>query len=257
MPLPRIHAAWRPGPELAAVLHRLAEGDPTLHAIRLHSEIGDNGVRMIAAMLHVANPNLTEVFLSGNDVGDEGAALFADALKDNSSIVKVHFGRNRIGDDGARALAEALTQNASVRELVLYENRIGDDGVGALAEMLRANKTLEVLSLADNPAEHDGWEQLVDVLDDPSVVLTWRLREIDGADLAEHHEQLRLPPELAGGEGTAFERALPADPRARAQALARRNTEVLAFLRVEAGERARAAEEAEAQRLKEAGEDWD
>ncbi|MEC7172815.1 MAG: hypothetical protein VXW27_10055, partial [Pseudomonadota bacterium] len=84
----------------------------------------------------------------------------------------------------------------------------------------------------------------VDVMDDPSVVLSWRLREIDGFDLAEHHEQLRLPPELAGGEGSAFERALPVDPRTRAQALARRNAEVLAFLRVEAGERARAAEEA-------------
>ena len=120
----------RGDPDLSyRVLHRLGLGDESLHAIRLHLEIGDIGMRALSAILHGSSPNLSEVYLSGNNIGDEGAVLFADALRTNSYIVKVHLGRNCIGDEGARALAAAMTENSTVRELALYENQIGNAGV--------------------------------------------------------------------------------------------------------------------------------
>ena len=251
--VPGLKPPWRPGPELDAVLHRLADGDPSLTAIRLHSNIGDLGVKMLSAMLHASSPELQAVYLSGNDITCVGAALFADALRENDSLTKVHLSRNAIADDGACALAEALASNSTLKELILYENDIGDKGVLALANMLKANTALERLSLAGNPTTADGWEHFVDVMEDPRVVLSWALRELDGVDLVEHHEQLKLPEELAALDGGR----MPANLRARAIIEGRQNAQCLAFLKTEAKARVAVIEAEEKKAEKAAAAEWE
>ena len=251
--VPGLKAPWRPGRELDVVLHRMADGDPSLTAIRLHSNIGDNGVKMLSAMLHASSPELSAVYLSGNDITNEGAGHFADALRDNDSLTKVHLGRNAIGDDGVCALAEALASNTTVRELNLCENAIGDQGVIALANMLKVNTTIERLSLSGNPTTHDGWEHFVDVMDDPRTVQSWALRELDGVDLVEHHEQLKLPESLAALDGGP----MPANPRARSLAEARQNSLVLGFMKEDAAARSAVLGDAEKCALKAAADEWE
>ena len=284
--LPKVHAPWRPGPELQSVLHRLGLGDESLHAIRLHSEIGDIGMRALSAILHGSSPNLSEVYLSGNNIGDEGAILFADALRTNTYILKVHLGRNCIGNEGARALAAAMRENSTVRELILYDNQLGDAALEAMADMLRSNRTLEVLNLAQNPRmTEDGWDHVIDVVDSPQVVRAWRLRVLEGVDLAMHHEQLKLPGRLSNtmisaavkpvkkrrgsdylrtimkranaGAKMAVSMGMTTDLRARQAADTRRNVDILEYMKEQAEVRAKEEEEKEALRAKEEGEDWD
>eukprot|EP00808_Paulinella_micropora_P006332 g590.t1 len=45
---------------------------------------------------------------AGNDIGYQGAAAFADALKVNKTLTSLELDNNGIGDSGAQALGEAL-----------------------------------------------------------------------------------------------------------------------------------------------------
>ena len=54
---------------------------------------------------------------------------------------------NNIGDAGAAAIANAIAVNASVTTLLLHENNIGDPGATAIAEALRVNASSKLKKL--------------------------------------------------------------------------------------------------------------
>jgi len=113
---------------------------------RLLSE-GDVG--LLAEELKVIS-TLTELNLSGNGIGDQGATGLAEALKVNSTVRVLILSRNGICDQGATGLAEALTVNSTLTELHLDGNEIGDQGATGLADALKVNSTLTLLDLAGN-----------------------------------------------------------------------------------------------------------
>ena len=39
------------------------------------------------------NTSLTEIYLSGNKIGDEGAKAIGEALKVNTSLTKIYLGK--------------------------------------------------------------------------------------------------------------------------------------------------------------------
>ena len=80
------------------------------------------------------------VDLSGNRLGDDGAALVGAWLATRTSLVKlgVKLWSNDISDDGAACLASALCSrhgDACISELDLIGNEIGDDGAGESAHL--------------------------------------------------------------------------------------------------------------------------
>jgi len=85
---------------------------------------------------------------TGNQIGDEGAATLAEALKHNTSLTTLDLRGNRIGDEGAAMLAEAVQHNTSLTTLNLAGNRIGDEGAATLAKALEEhNITLSKLEI--------------------------------------------------------------------------------------------------------------
>lgn len=118
---------------------------------------------------------LEELSLSGNGIGDEGAAAVAEAsglvrlerlsLQDNgigpegaaaltqgplaSRLFSLDLSYNRLGDRGAEALAEGNGWHQLV-ELKIRTNDIGFAGASALRNGSRMD-VLQVLDLADNP----------------------------------------------------------------------------------------------------------
>ena len=64
------------------------------------------------------NAVLTNLDLSLNKIGDEGAKAIADSLKSGMAVVTtLYLGYNSIGDEGAIVIAEALKINAVVTKL--------------------------------------------------------------------------------------------------------------------------------------------
>ena len=65
------------------------------------------------------------------------------------SLLESRWG-NKIGPAGAALLADALKENATLTHLDLWENQIGAEGAACLAEALAVNRALQTLDLRDN-----------------------------------------------------------------------------------------------------------
>ena len=67
----------------------------------------------------------------------EGIIAIAEALKITTSVTKVLVGGNRLGEEGATVLCDALRESTvtKVQELDLKHNQIGPEGAKAVAAM--------------------------------------------------------------------------------------------------------------------------
>ena len=119
---------------------------------------------------------LRAIDLSGNPLGDEGAAAFARGLP-ASSIAKLSLGCASIGDRGAAALASALYSTDSLRALHLPHNPIGDPGANALAVALAVHASLRTLDLNHAAVADEGAVALVRALQDNCSLRTLCLEQ--------------------------------------------------------------------------------
>ncbi|KAK3249355.1 hypothetical protein CYMTET_41213 [Cymbomonas tetramitiformis] len=98
------------------------------------------------AMMGMKADALTELDLSGKEIGVPGAIMLSKLLVFNKSLSTLNLGLNEIGDEGAKALAAALTSNehsgvnGSLNTLKLFYNKIGPEGAKALAVALTPNE---------------------------------------------------------------------------------------------------------------------
>jgi uncharacterized protein (TIGR02996 family) len=121
---------FEPGPTDARALG----ASPALSRLRTlilcHASLGDAGVRdLVVFSPHLGR--LRELFLAGNDLGNEAADLIAltASLK---QLTELDLRDNRIGDEGAHSLASSETLG-HLTTLYLVNNRIGDEGARRLA----------------------------------------------------------------------------------------------------------------------------
>ena len=82
-------------------------------------------------------------YISNHSSGHQGAAI-AEALKVNTSLKEVWLSLNNIGDEGAKAIAEALKVNTSLKVVSLPNNKIGDEGAKAIAEARKENPSIKI-----------------------------------------------------------------------------------------------------------------
>jgi Ran GTPase-activating protein (RanGAP) involved in mRNA processing and transport len=103
----------------------------------------------LSSMLAI-NKSLTELYVAGNNLRNEGASKFASGLAKNSTLTMLDLSRNRIGSSGMGSLADSLRENKSLLELYLANNSIGDDGMKKLSKILENNIALRILDLTNN-----------------------------------------------------------------------------------------------------------
>ena len=81
------------------------------------------------ALLLRRTHGLTDLYLVGCSIGEDGACQMADALSANSTLRVLWLWGNPLGERGAKALVESLTHNTSVKHLYLpqqYEDMISN-----------------------------------------------------------------------------------------------------------------------------------
>lgn len=106
------------------------------------------------------NLTLTDVDLSYNNIGDEGAAALGAALKPNNTffsvVEKLVLRRCSIGEKGGAALGAALVGNRVLYHLNLSGNRIRMGGSNELGRALKAadKKTAEAVTSGAEPGSH-------------------------------------------------------------------------------------------------------
>ena len=84
-----------------------------------------------------------------------GATAISKLLKDNHVIQELFMSDNNIGDDGITAIATALT-NSTIRELWVDNCGITLTGARSIATLLSVNHSIRKLWLQDNPITTEG-----------------------------------------------------------------------------------------------------
>ena len=144
-------------------------------------------------------PNLQELFLMSNRIGNDGAKALADCLKHHTNLQTLLLDSNKIGSDGAKALADCLKHHTNLQTLDLSSNEIGCDGAKALADCLKCLTNLQSLFLSSNNIGSDGAKALANCFKHHTNLQILYLRSnnigSDGAkalaDCLKHHTNLQ------------------------------------------------------------------
>ena len=110
--------------------------------------ITSQGISIISKTL-CDNHTLSRLYLSGNQINDEGVHYLTLTMN-QSSLIVLGLSKNNITDTGAKYLADMLRENRSLIVLGLEDNEISDQGVELLANALDYNNRLQRLLLARN-----------------------------------------------------------------------------------------------------------
>ena len=140
--------------------------------------LGDAGIKSLMRSIsrHI-NPHSTvnthiNMWLSNNDIHEEGASHVADMLNSTSIVSKLSLYDNPIGDKRLQTIFNALKQNKTLKLLLIANCGMTDTGIASLADALKSNDTLERLFIYDNNKITDkGLTCLTEVLSSSSALV--------------------------------------------------------------------------------------
>lgn len=101
--------------------------------------------------------------LGMNAITADGASKLCRGISISHTLERLYLSDNQVSDDGVRVLAPSV-QNSSLIVLGLSKNNISNQSIDYLAQMLEINRRLAVLGLEDNCIGDKGVETLADVL---------------------------------------------------------------------------------------------
>ena len=127
-----------------------------------NNELGDLGVAALARGLSNPRCGVKEMDLCCNNIGVNGSVALAQMLKINKTLTTLNLSFNEIGDDGASALAASLVRNRTLQGLNLKRCGITNQGAQRIAQHLEKMHGLKELILASNKITTQGYVALLD-----------------------------------------------------------------------------------------------
>ena len=124
------------------------------------NEIHEEGALYIARMFYF----IEHLYLSCNPIGDTGASLISEALRETATLKTLNLYHCAITLRGAEDLSRALTQNNSLEKLDISDNNLGNEGISHVAEALKQNKQLKELWIGDCRMTDKGAASLASAL---------------------------------------------------------------------------------------------
>ena len=105
------------------------------------SKLNGEGATYVTRMVYF----IEHLYLSANPIGDTGASLISEAVKETAVLKTLILHKCGITSRGAENLSRALAQNSSLEKLDIGQNNLGDEGISHVAEALKQNKQLKEL----------------------------------------------------------------------------------------------------------------
>lgn len=138
-------------------LTRILKNCPVLANLDLsNNAIDAKAAAAFGSVLEECRPKrLSELNLSGNKFGGEGARALASGLKHCTSLTSLNWFSNKVDAESATALVPVLLE-CKLQTLILTCNRVGDAGAKAIASALPKCLTLRELCLEQNDIHDEG-----------------------------------------------------------------------------------------------------
>jgi Ran GTPase-activating protein (RanGAP) involved in mRNA processing and transport len=138
------------------------------------NQLGDEGTSFLVDGL-LENKTLTKLDLRSNEIGVEGALSLAVLVKQSLSLTALYIGMNELGNVGAETLSHGLTYSR-LNTLDISDNNIGPHGAHALSKMLQTNTKLYELNLSFNLIGDEGASAIANTLDKNATLRCLSLR---------------------------------------------------------------------------------
>ena len=131
-----------------------------------------NGCLALSTLLRCSAKVLQKLFISRNEINDEGIEALVPALKTCSHLKVLYLSDNTlITARGWQSLASILEgPNSNLERLNVSQNNIDDKAVATFANALTNNHRLEQLLFTLNPITDVGWQAFLKLLCDTSSV---------------------------------------------------------------------------------------
>ena len=114
--------------------------------------------------------------LWSNEIHEEGASHIAEVLNNTSIVSELWLDGNPIGDEGLQTIFNSLKQNNTLKVLHVSYCNMTDASVPSLAEAMNVNTTLEKLDIRGNIAvTYYGLTRLMAVLSRSSMLVTLKI----------------------------------------------------------------------------------
>ena len=147
---------------------------PHLQRLELKgNHLRKNACVALATLLQNSAKELQCLFLSNNEINDEGIGALVPALTNCSRLQALNISNNpSITTRGWQSLTSVLeSPNSNLTSLDVDQNNIDDEAVAAFANALASNNTLQILNLWSNSSiTAIGWQSFSKLLCDPSSV---------------------------------------------------------------------------------------
>src|SRR5690349_1722528 len=113
----------------------------------------------VVALLQIVDKsaNLSELRLSSNQIGDDGAAELGKTMPSMRQLLVLDLSndigsrnKNTINNEGLKSLCDAISKNFSLLSLNLMGNNITELDASSIGQVLRLNLTLTHLDLDRN-----------------------------------------------------------------------------------------------------------
>ena len=124
------------------------------------NDIHEEGASHIARIVNF----IEHLYLSCNPIGDTGASLISDAVRETATLKTLSLNFCSITSGGADDLSRALSQNSSLKKLDIGSNNLGDEGISHMAEALKENKQLKELWIGKCEVTDEGAASLASAL---------------------------------------------------------------------------------------------
>jgi len=114
------------------------------------------------------NQTLLELYMGGNNIGDDGITAIAGSLS-NSSITELDIYGCGITFTAVRSLATVLSTNQNIKSLGLWNNQITVDGTRLIMESAVKNGVCEDVSINNEYYVYDDEvKKMMTILNDRS-----------------------------------------------------------------------------------------
>ncbi|XP_072133339.1 NACHT, LRR and PYD domains-containing protein 3-like [Mobula birostris] len=126
--------------------------NPSLKGLYLsYNELGDSGVKLVSMALRNPECKIQKLWLHNVGLTDSGAESLVSALSTNPSLTELDLSDNELGDSGAKLLSEALKNpEYKIQKLGLCNVGLTDSGAEDLVSTRSTNPSLTDLNLALN-----------------------------------------------------------------------------------------------------------
>ncbi|XP_030361428.1 NLR family member X1 [Strigops habroptila] len=120
------------------------------------NNLGSDACKEIRDLLLHDKCMVSNLRLTNNPVGEQGAQYLAEALAGNRSLTRLSLLHTALGDRGAEVLAQHLAKNQHLQELNLGYNSLTDTAALRVVEVAKKHATLDKVHLYFNDISEDG-----------------------------------------------------------------------------------------------------